>query len=162
MGISDLTKKMIAYSEGNLTDIHHFMKVYAFSTIIAKGEGVDKDTLDIVEAVAILHDIACPLCRKKYSCVDGKYQELEGPALIRDFLKDSDYSQEFIERIAYLVGHHHTLTDIDGIDYQILIEADYFVNSHEMNLDIENIRNMYNKVFRTTTGRKLLSDMYGL
>ena len=33
--------------------------------------------------------------------------------------------------MAYLVGHHHTLKDIEGIDYQILIEADYIVNAYE-------------------------------
>ena len=36
-----------------------------------------------------------------------------------------------IERIAYLVGHHHTLTNIDGMDYQILIEADFIANATE-------------------------------
>ena len=34
-----------------------------------------------------------------------------------------------IARVAYLVGHHHTLRGIDGIDYQILIEADYIANA---------------------------------
>lgn len=35
------------------------------------------------------------------------------------------------ERVAYLVGHHHSPAQIDGIDYQILIEADYIVNASE-------------------------------
>ena len=36
-----------------------------------------------------------------------------------------------MNRVAYLVGHHHSPEQIDGIDYQILIEADYIVNASE-------------------------------
>lgn len=34
------------------------------------------------------------------------------------------FEEKLIKRVCYLVGHHHTYTDIDGIDYQILVEAD--------------------------------------
>ena len=33
-----------------------------------------------------------------------------------------------IERVKYLIAHHHTYDAIDGIDYQILVEADFLVN----------------------------------
>ena len=36
-----------------------------------------------------------------------------------------------IARVAYLVGHHHTLRGIDGIDYQILIEASAAVGAYD-------------------------------
>ena len=36
-----------------------------------------------------------------------------------------------MNRVAYLVGHHHSPEQIDGINYQILIEADYIVNASE-------------------------------
>ena len=29
--------------------------------------------------------------------------------------------------IAFLVGHHHTFTGIDNVDWQILVEADYVI-----------------------------------
>ena len=32
------------------------------------------------------------------------------------------------ERVAYLIGHHHTYDKIEGMDYQILVEADFLVN----------------------------------
>lgn len=44
-----------------------------------------------------------------------------------------------IARVAYLVGHHHTLRGIDGIDYQILIEADYIANASENGCSRESI-----------------------
>lgn len=65
-----------------------------------------------------------------------------------------------MERTAYLVGHHHTLTDIDGMDYQILVEADYLVNADESGYSKENIRNMMEKVFKTDTGKMLLQGIY--
>ena len=162
MEIAKLTEKLIRYYEGKVADIHHFMGVYAFSVIIAKGEKVDKETMDIIETAAVIHDIACPLCREKYGDVNGKHQEIESPALVREFLKDFGCSQDFIDRIAFLIGHHHTPDGIDGIDYQILIEADYLVNAYEMNFNKKSITAMYDKFFRTSTGRAILKEMYGL
>lgn len=162
MTISELIRKMIAYSEGNLHDIAHFLKVYAYAKTIGECEHLDEDTQLTLEVAAVLHDIACPLCREKYGNTEGKYQEKEGAVLAADFLKDTDFSEELIRRVSYLVGHHHTLTGIDGMDYQILIEADYLVNADESRYDKDNIRNMYEKVFRTQTGKELLREIYAL
>jgi len=162
MTISNIMQKMIEYSNGNLHDINHFIKVWTYTKTIAELEGVNKDTLCILEVAAITHDIACPLCREKYGNTNGKYQEIEGESLVRNFLKDTDLSQEQIERIAYLVAHHHTFNNIDGIDYQILIEADYIVNAEESCYSKENIRNFSEKFFKTTTGINLLKSIYGL
>lgn len=162
MTVSEIVKKMIAYAEGNLHDIAHFLKVYAYAKTIGECEHLDEDTLLTLEVAAVLHDIACPLCREKYGNTDGKNQEKEGAVLAADFLRDTGLPDAHIKRVAYLVGHHHTLTQIDGMDYQILIEADYLVNADESHYDKENIRNMYEQVFRTKTGKELLRDIYVL
>ena len=60
-----------------------------------------------------------------------------------------------IARVAYLVGHHHTLRGIDGIDYQILIEADYIANASENGCSRESIEIFLAKVMRTDSGRRL-------
>ncbi|MDR1580195.1 MAG: hypothetical protein LBS35_07545 [Synergistaceae bacterium] len=41
------------------------------------------------------------------------------------------FSPDITERVVYLVEHHHTYSDVDGPDYQILLEADFLVNMHE-------------------------------
>ena len=87
-----------------------------------------------------LHDIACPLCREKYGNTNGKYQEAEGMPLAETFLQSCRLPEEMISRIVYLVGHHHTLRNIDGIDYHILLEADYPVNADEAGYSVSNIR----------------------
>ena len=40
-----------------------------------------------------------------------------------------DSPEGYADRIAFLISHHHTIDQIDGMDYQILIEADYLVNA---------------------------------
>lgn len=140
MTVLETAKKMIDYSHGNLHDINHFMKVYAYAKMIADGEQLDPDTQKLVEMTALVHDIACPLCRVKYGNTNGKNQEKESAALIAEFFKDSNLPQDFTDRISFLVSHHHTLDQIDGIDYQIIIEADYLVNADESHFSGHNIK----------------------
>lgn len=160
MSTAELTIKMIEDSNGNIHDINHFLKVYAFAKLICDAECLAPEVQNIVEVAAIVHDIACPLCREKYGNTNGKNQERESEILVRNFLANFEYSQEFINRIVFLVGHHHTLNDINDIDYQVLVEADYLVNAHESNYPEENINHMFNKVFKTKTGKNLLKNIY--
>ena len=48
----------------------------------------------ILEAAAITHDIACPLCREKYGNTNGKYQEEEGAPMVKSFLSDCDMNKD--------------------------------------------------------------------
>ena len=160
MNISQIMEKMIVFSNGNLHDMNHFMCVWTYAKTIGELEGLDRKTQETLEIAAITHDIACPLCREKYGNTNGKYQEAEGEVLVRDFLADTGLDERQIDRVAYLVGHHHTLTGISGADYQILIEADYLVNADESRHSAENIRNFRDKFFKTKTGIRLLNDIY--
>lgn len=92
---------------------------------------------------------------EKYGNANGKYQEIEGAPLVTEFLSDTGMTTEQISRVAYLVGHHHTLTDIKGMDYQILIEADYIVNASENGYSKENVENFVEKIVKTQSGREL-------
>ena len=141
MSIAQLLEKMIDYSAGNIHDIDHLIRVWTYAKTIGELEGLDANAQFILETAAITHDIACPLCREKYGNTNGKRQEEEGGPLVRSFLADAGLPGEQVERVAYLVGHHHTYTDIDGIDYQILIEADYIVNASESGYSPENRKN---------------------
>lgn len=158
--VEEILKEMIIYANGNKKDIAHFLKVHSYARLIGKLEQLDEKTQKILEIAAIVHDIACPLCRKKYGNSNGKFQEIEGPDLVYDFLKPFSLTDLEINRIAYLVGHHHTYENIDGLDYQILLEADFLVNGDEMNADNKTIAAMKNKVFKTATDIKLLEYIY--
>ena len=158
--VSRIIEKMIEYSDGNLHDINHFMKVWGYSKVIGELEELDDHTQFILEIAAITHDIACPLCRAKYGNTNGNLQEAEGAVLVTSFLEGTGLADEEIDRISFLVGHHHTYNSIDQLDYQILIEADYLVNVEESHYSAENIRNAFETIFQTNTGKHLLKAMY--
>ena len=81
MTVAEAMKKMILLSNGNRHDINHFLKVHAYVAAIGACEGLPEDTLQTLELAAIVHDIACPLCREKYGNTNGNYQQLEGAPL---------------------------------------------------------------------------------
>lgn len=162
MKSSAAAEKMIEFLNGNLRDINHFLKVYTYAKIIGELEKLDVKTQETLEVAAVIHDIACPLCREKYGDVDGKHQEIESAALVMPFLQELECEEEMAERICYLVSHHHTYTGVDGLDYQILLEADFLVNADESVMSEESIIKVKKRVFKTETGIRLLESIYRL
>ena len=146
MTIAQIMEKMIAFSEGNIHDITHLSCVWTYAKTIGELEGLDADTQFILEVAAITHDIACPLCRKKYGNTNGKYQEQEGAPLVREFLADTGM----------------TAAQIDGIDYQILIESDYIVNASESGYDQQAIRTFMEHTMKTAAGIRLTKTVFGV
>ena len=55
---------------------------------------------------------------------------------------------------------HKTYNDVDGHDYQILLEADFLVNADESHMGAAAIRNFRDHVFKTATGTHLLETIY--
>ena len=53
-----------------------------------------------------------------------------------------------------------TNNKIDGIDFQVIVEADLLVNIFEDNLDIKGIKNINERIFKTEAGKSLLEIMY--
>ncbi|MBR0516478.1 MAG: phosphohydrolase, partial [Firmicutes bacterium] len=90
----------------------------------------------------------------------GKYQEKVSDPLVREMLGGLGFDPEIIERAAFVVSHHHTYKDIDGPDYQILVEADFLVNLYEEDEEEEAIVAARDSIFKTETGKKLLDEMF--
>ena len=160
--INRLHMAMIELYRGDAKRIQHFCKVHSYAKLIAEMENVDAKTLFILETSALTHDIGIHLCEEKYGNCNGKLQEKEGPALAEQMLSELGFEKDVIERVSFLVGHHHTYTGIDGLDYQILVEADFLVNLFEGNTDTAHIRATYDNIFRTETGKKICREMFGL
>ena len=153
---AQMTKKMMEYYNGSVNDITHFLKVHDYARTISVLENVRDKELELIELTAIVHDIACPLCRQKYGHAAGNLQELESPALLASFLEQFELSSEVKERIIWLVAHHHTYTNVDGIDHRILLEADFLVNAEKLVGNKDAIMEFRRNVFRTKTGTQLL------
>ena len=157
-----LMLKMIEFDAGDAKRIQHFVKVASFARTIGVGEGLDAETLLTLEAAAIVHDIGIHPALEKYGRNDGKLQEELGPEPARKMLAEVGFCAERCERVAYLVGHHHTYSNIDGIDYQMLVEADFLVNLFEDESPEHAIVSVRDKIFRTATGTALLKTMFGV
>lgn len=157
-----LILEMIHYDAGMAKQIQHFLKVYEFAHLIGTSEDLDERTQNILETAAIVHDIGIKQALKTYSSSAGKYQEELGPAEARPMLETLGYDAELIDRVLYLIGHHHTYHDIDGLDYQILVEADFLVNLYEDQESPASIRNVYDKILKTKTSKTICKEMFGL
>ena len=156
----ELIMAMCRYEAGCPERVQHFLKVYAFCQVIGRQEGIPAPVQPILETAAIVHDIGIRPSLKKYGSSAGAYQQIEGPAEAKKMLEELHYPAQMIERVSYLVGHHHTYQDIRGLDYQILVEADFLVNMFEEHMDAEQIRGVREKIFRTRTGKDMLDQMF--
>lgn len=160
--LNKLFLEMIQYYAQDANRIQHFVKVHAFAKLIGEMEQLDREMLEILEAAAYVHDIGIKPAEEKYDSSNGKLQEQEGPAAAKEMLERLGFSEKLTERVCYLVGHHHTYAEIDGIDYQILVEADFLVNLYEDGLSRDTALSVYEKIFRTRSGKQICKTMFGL
>ena len=158
--VEPILRAMIAYDKGDAMRIHHLLKVHSFARLIGLGEQLDADTQFLLETAAVVHDIGIHKAEEVYGCSRGPYQEELGPAEAEALLTPLGLERSVIDRVMYLVGHHHTYTEIDGIDYQILVEADFLVNIYEDHVTPEAAKYAYTHIFRTETGKQLYRDLY--
>ena len=158
--LDDLFARMIEFYSGDPKRIQHFTKVHSFARLIGMQEELDDATLFILEAAAYTHDIGIRIAEEKYGRCDGRLQEQEGPIVAQKLLSEIGVENYMVERICYLIGHHHTYTNVDGMDYQILIEADFLVNLYEDKAENHAIESAYESIFKTESGKKIFRDMF--
>ena len=157
--ISEIILKMIWYFNKDVKRISHTLKVYGYIKAISAGENLSQEQLSIVELAAILHDIGIKEAERKYNSSSGKYQEIEGPDIAKNLMSEI-VNPDLIDRVCYIIGNHHSYNKIDGLDFQILVEAVFLVNINEKNLPIETIKNIGIKYFKTKTGLNLLESIF--
>ena len=131
--LDDLYRSMISFYSGNPERIYHFTKIHSFARLIGVSENIDTATQVIVEAASYMYDI--------------------GIKVAENYL---------IERICFLLEHHLSFEEIDGMDYQILTEAAFLVNLYDDDCSEAAVRVAYEQIFKTETGKKLLCEVYGL
>ena len=160
MKIGDVAAAMCAYNAGDARRVNHLMKVFAFAKTIGEREGLDAQTQEILEVAALTHDIGIRNSERKYGNCTGAHQQEEGPPEARALLIRLGATDALVERVCWLIAHHHTYTNIKGLDYQILVEADFLVNAYEDEMDEDAFRTVQEKLFCTQTGKELLKKLY--
>ncbi len=157
---SVVINEMIDYYANDPRRINHFLKVYSFSKAIGELENLDEETQYILEIAAIMHDVGIKISEEKYNSSAGNYQEIEGPPIAQKMLEGLCVDEKIIDRVCFLIAHHHTYSKIDNIDYQILVEADFLVNIYEDEIKQERIISIKDKYFKTKSGINFLEKLY--
>lgn len=153
-------KEMISYFQNDVRRINHALKVLSLAQLIAADQSFDEKTDEIIAYTAILHDIGIKAAERKYNSTAGTYQEQEGPPIAKEILTKLNIPGDIIDRVCYIVGNHHSYSKIDGLDFQIIVEADFLVNIFEDNMEKTVVESILKKVFRTEAGERLLRKMY--
>ena len=150
----------IEYDCGDARRIQHFVKVHDLAAAIGALEGLDTHAQFVLETAAILHDIGIHQAEVIHHNGHGKYQEIEGPIVAEKILRElGGYTEDEIERVKFLIAHHHTYDGVNGADWQILLEADFLVNAYEGSKAAA-VPGMREKLFRTKTGLAFLDAMF--
>lgn len=151
-----LTQAMCRWEAGAPGQIHHFTKVHGFARQIGQMEGLSADTLFILEAAALTHDVGIRPAIEQTGACPGPLQEQLGPPQARIMLEELFFPRSVIERVCFLISRHHTTSGVNAPDWQILLEADFLVNMIENRLSDEAIDACRSRVFRTDEGLRLL------
>lgn len=160
--VNQTINAMTEYFRGDVKRIQHFMKVYIIARTIGINERLPEDVQHLVEIAAITHDIGIKLSEEKFGSAAGEYQEQEGPAEAEKLLSELGFEEEFIDKVCYLIAHHHTYKGIDNLPFRILVEADFLVNIYEEHISMELAKGIKTNIFRTESGKKMLEQMYGI
>ncbi|RCX21051.1 hypothetical protein DFR58_101261 [Anaerobacterium chartisolvens] len=158
--VQEVIFKMIGYFKEDARRIGHALKVYGFACAIAGQEGMSCGEARTLQLAAVLHDIGIREAERKFNSTAGKYQEMEGPPIAEKILAECGVEDEVAGRTCFLVGNHHSYTKIDGLDFQILVEADFIVNIQEDGMDKDIVKSIRDKYFKTSAGKNILDSMY--
>ncbi|MDR1221814.1 MAG: HD domain-containing protein [Tannerella sp.] len=88
--------------------IDHTLNVLENARTIIREEKLNWQSAVIVELSAVLHDIGAVEAQKKHGSMEGRFQEQEGPAIVLGIMKKHDYEQSVIDRVCFIIAHHHT------------------------------------------------------
>lgn len=158
--IAELIFAAAEFFSGDPKRIQHFIKVHSLARLIGAAEGLDGEELLTLEAAAVVHDVGIKPAEEKYGNCSGKLQEQEGPAAAEPLLRKCGFEEGVVQRVLWLVAHHHTYDNIDSADWQILVEADFLVNLYEDGADGETVRAAMDRVFATETGIRLCRTFF--
>ncbi len=152
-----LIQKMTEVFGDDRKRIEHALEVLDFAETILQTEHADPL---VVRAAAVLHDIGIQEAEKKHNSAAGKYQEIEGPPIARAILDKFDVSDKHTEHICRIVGSHHSASDADSPEFDIIWDADRLANIPEEcgQKNPQQLADHIATMFRTATGKKLATE----
>ena len=158
--VAEVVVAMMEKNCGDQKRIEHSLKVFSYAQALGRIENIDAEKQHILELTALLHDIGIHVAEKKHQSSAAHYQELEGPPIAKEILQQMQLPHHIIERVTYIIAHHHTFTAIDGIDFQLLVESDFLVNAVEDKMSESQIVSFAQNIFRSRCGKYFLKLLF--
>lgn len=144
--------------------INHALAVLKNATFLWNAEFWSNNEMKkVVELAAVLHDIGIKQAEAKYNSAAPVYQHREGPPLARKVMEKAGINEAVIKRVCYIIGNHHLKSKIDGMDFQLVWEADLLVNLPDlaiMKSHYIRYKKMVLNNFKTKTGMRMALDLY--
>ncbi len=159
--LSRLFMDIVAF-DPHLRRTNHLLKVTSYGVMIAEEENLPADKKLLVQTACLLHDIGIKPSLEKYNSSAGHYQHIEGPPLVKIMLEKHGFRPEFVDRVCFLVAHHHDYANVDDLDYRILVEAACRGTCAEGELAKAKIADLRDSHFKTAAGIRLLNALFEL
>ncbi|MBW2029843.1 MAG: HD domain-containing protein [Deltaproteobacteria bacterium] len=174
--IGDLPPELIAQKENLLKDrvavemkryfkqdfrrIGHATRVARYAEKIGKEEG---GNLAVILLAAYLHDIGIKEAERKHQSTAARYQEMEGPPVAREILRNLGTREDLIDEVCDIVGHHHHPRPDDDINFKSVYDADLIANLEEKHkkdpADRQSVDVKIEELFMTGSGRRLAREI---
>ena len=124
-----LIKTLTDFFEDDYRRITHAIEVlkYAEQTM---GDYPEADE-EIVIASAVLHDVGIKPSEAELGYNNGKTQEEYGPPVATRLLQKISFPAEKTEKVARIIGNHHSPSRYDYLELEILKIADRIVNQQD-------------------------------
>lgn len=143
-------------------DILHTQEVVSYTRLIAIGEGLSEERVELLECAAWLHDIGCPRSKEIYGNSMPVNQQQVGREVTSQLLANIDtFSTSEKEWLADVVGTHHQYKHALSLDFMPLFEADLIANSLSGYHNPEKAKHLFSTLMKTVTGRALFQTLIG-
>ena len=124
-----ITRVLIDFFEDDDRRIDHAMRVlFHADHILAKRDDCD---VDLVVAVALLHDVGIKPAEAELGFSNGETQEQYGPPIAETLLEGIGFSPEKIVKAKEIIGNHHSRSRYDYPELEVLKAADHIVNTQD-------------------------------
>ncbi len=147
--------EMKRYFKRDFKRIGHATRVARYAERIGKAEQGD---MAVILTSAYLHDIGIHEAERKHNSNSPKYQHMEGPPVARSILEKLGASEELIEEVCDIVGHHHWPREEETTSFRVLFDADLIANLEEKQkespMEPESLEKIVEKSFMTESGRR--------
>ena len=122
MTVAEVVKKMVEYSKGDLHDINHFMKVYAYAKTIAEGENLNPELQKEWDKVINKERYRA---RQEKICGQADYRRCNGDCFVCPWRKEGIVVSYETEHFAEGFGNDNAARGYGVVNCESTLEEKY-------------------------------------